>query len=74
MSGLKCSVASCTYKTSDTISDDADISNKIKLLEIHTAAAHTAPAHQVTPAPTTVVAGADTIGADQQTWVDQVHP
>ena len=72
MSGLKCSVASCTYKTSDTISDDADISNKIKLLEIHTAAAHTAVAHQVTPAPTTVVTGADTIGAGQQTWVDQI--
>ena len=72
MSGLKCSVASCTYKTSDTISDDADISNKIKLLEIHTAAAHTAAAHQVTPAPTTVVTGADTIGAGQQTWMDQI--
>ena len=67
MSGLKCSVISCTYKTSDTISDDADISSKIKLLEIHTAAAHTAVA---APAPTTVVTGADTAG--QQTWVDQI--
>ena len=41
-SGLKCSVASCTYKTSDTVSDDTDIGSKIKLLEIHTAAAHQA--------------------------------
>ena len=42
MSGLKCSVASCTYTTSHTISDDSDIASKIKVLEIHSIAAHQA--------------------------------
>ena len=67
MSGLKCSVISCSYKTSDTISDGADIQSKIKLLEIHTAAAHSSVA---APAPTTVVTGVDTAG--QQSWADQI--
>ena len=38
MAGLKCSV--CNYITSNTISDDSDITSKIKVLEIHSNAAH----------------------------------
>ena len=38
MSGLKCSV--CNYNTSDTISNDSDITSKIKVLEIHSLATH----------------------------------
>ena len=40
MSGLKCSVLSCNYNTSDTISNDSDITSKIKVLEIHSLATH----------------------------------
>ena len=40
MSGLKCSVLSCNYITSDTISNDSDITSKIKVLEIHSLASH----------------------------------
>ena len=71
MSGLKCSLPSCSYSTDSQVSSDTDLEAKMKLLRIHADTVHAQSRNQVSSL-TSSKAKLDpprlSTGADQQTW------